>query len=340
MTSAPLRDTPPQVPLAARLWSGAAVPRAARASVHLATIVALCLPLLTACGAAQLAQPATPVAAGATGPSATAPSDPGAGGDVGPAAPAPRPLAERIPLPPVLEADGEVERKATDDGLDGAWARVFLRANPGPFQYVAYELSARGSAAVASHLRGMMGRRDAVIRTELVDRALLRRVLDRLDAIGVAQMEAPAVSPLLVADQQGVLTAPPQSPLPIYEITWRRGGAERTMLVVDPYGQDDGIYARFIDIVRDEVQRAVGSIGYHGPDATGTAKGYLFIDSVPSADVWVDDEKLPERTPVLNWTLAPGVHRVRLHRADLGLDKTSNVRIEAGMTTSLELDLR
>ena len=255
-------------------------------------------------------------------------------------APRVRTLAERIPLPPVLEADGEVDRKATDDGLDGSWARVFLRSNPGPYQYVAYEVSARGGAAVASHLRGMMGRRDAVIRTELVDRSLLRKVLDRLDAIGVAQMEPPPASPLLVADKQGVVVAPQQSALPIYELTWRRGGVERTMLVVDPYGQDDGIYARFIDIVRDEVQRAVGTIGYHGPDALGTAKGYLFIDSVPSADVWIDDEKLPERTPVLNWTLAPGVHRVRLHRPDLGLDKTSNVRIEAGMTTSLELDLR
>lgn len=288
------------------------------------------------CGAAQVPTPAPGPGANAAAASpgaATARTTPE------PARPE-RTLAERIPLPPVLEADGETERKPTDDGLDGSWARVFLRANPGPFQYVAYELSARGNAAVASHLRGMMGRRDAVIRTELVERSLLRKVLERLDAIGVAQMEPPPPSPLLVADKQGVLSSPQQSPVPIYELTWRRGGVERTMLVVDPYAQDDGIYARFIDIVRDEVQRAVGTIGYHGPDALGTAKGYLFIDSVPSADVWIDDEKLPERTPVLNWTLAPGVHRVRLHRADLGLDKTSNVRIEAGMTTSLELDLR
>lgn len=276
--------------------------------------------------------------------SAPAAANPGAarGEQAGPTAgPAKvRTLAERIPLPLVLEAAGDTDRKAVDDGLDGSWARVFLRANPGPFQYVAYELSARGGAAVASHLRGMMGRRDAVIRTELVDRALLRRVLDRLDAIGAATMATPPPSPLLSKDKDGKWVPPLQSPQPIYELSWRRNGAERTVWVVDPYGQDDGVYARFINILREEIERAVGGIGYFGPDALGTAKGYLFVDSVPSADVWIDGEKLPERTPVLNWTLAPGIHRVRLHRPDLGLEISSNVRIEAGLTTSLELDLR
>ena len=255
--------------------------------------------------------------------------------------PASLPLAQRMPLPRVLEDDGPPLPRHRD-GLDGAWARVFLRANPGPFQYVAYEISARGGAAVASHLRGTMGRRDAVIRTELVERSLLQRVLERLEAIGAAQLEEAKGGAALPRDKQGARQMPGTSALPIFELTYRRGDIERTVVVVDPLGLDNGIYARFIAIVRGEVIAAVGDIGLLGPDASlgGSARGYLFIDSVPSADVYVDDEKLPERTPVLNWTLPPGVHRVRFRRDDLGIDRATTVRIEAGLTTSLELDLR
>lgn len=250
-----------------------------------------------------------------------------------------RSLAQRLPLPAVLEADGD-DAATGDDGLDGAYARVFLRANPGPFQYVAYELSARGKTAVASHLRGMMGRKDAIIRTELVARELLRRTLDALDAVGVAEIADPPASSWITFDKDGTRRLPERAAAPVFELLWRRGGASRHVVVVDPYAQDAPIYGLFVDIVRAAVIGAVGSIGYHGPDAAGTARGYLAVDSVPSADVYVNDERLPERTPVLSWTLPPGSHRVRLERADLGLRKETTVRIEAGLTTSLELDLR
>ncbi|MEY3013234.1 MAG: hypothetical protein RIT45_1969 [Pseudomonadota bacterium] len=250
--------------------------------------------------------------------------------------PKPRTLAERIPLPLVLEDDGEAAAAPNDDGLDGAAARVFLRANPGPFQYVAYEITARGSAGVVSHLRGMMGRRDAVIRTELISRAELRRIFERLRAADAVAL--PPAAPLKGASEEAPV--PRESARPIYELTVRLGGKERTVRVAEPLSAPTGHYARFVRIVREEVRAKVGDIAYHGPDAASGASGYLFVDSVPSADVYVDGEKLPERTPVLNWTLAPGLHEVRLVRKDKNIDRTMKVRIEPGVTSSVEVDLR
>ncbi|MCB9740539.1 MAG: NAD-binding protein [Deltaproteobacteria bacterium] len=247
-----------------------------------------------------------------------------------------RTLAEKIPLPTVLEDDGDAPAAANADGLDGAAARVFLRANPGPFQYVAYEITARGSAGVVSHLRGMMGRRDAVIRTELISRDELRRIFARLRAEAADRL--PDAPPLEGATKDHPL--PNQSPQPIYELSLRLGGKEQTVQVRDPMAADHGAYARFVRVVRAEVRAKVGDIAYHGPDAAEGASGYLFVDSVPSTDVYVDGEKLPERTPVLNWTLAPGQHTVRLVRTDKQIDKTYKIRIEAGLTSSVEVDLR
>ncbi len=309
------------------------------------------LALTVGCGGAQVGGAAS--AGGARAGDSVAP--PIVASPVAPSvAPPKRTLAQRFPLPLVLEDDGDASNGRVEDGLDGAWARVFLRTNPGPFQYVAYEITARGRAGVVSHLRGMMGRRDAVIRTELISRQRLAEIFARLEAAGASSL--PPAPPLVAvaktkakprrgsaaaaADDEDAAALPTQSARPIYEFSYRRGKVSHTVRVVDPMAASSGHYARFLAIVRAEVRGTVGDIGYHSPDAEAGASGYLFIDSVPSADVFVDGEALPERTPVLNWTLAPGIHDVRLRRDDLQIDRTYKVRIEPGLTASLEVDLR
>ncbi len=245
----------------------------------------------------------------------------------------------RVPLPAVLEAAVASPAAPAQDGLQGAWARVFLRANPGPFQYVAYEITARGDAGVMSHLRGMMGRRDAVIRTELVSRDRLRAVfaeLKRVDAAGLL----PPVKPVhLAKNVDDERRWPDRSRVPIYELSYRHGGIEKTVVVAAPYRAADPRYARFINVVRAAVIGRVGHIGYHG--TTGAqGPGYLYVDSVPTATVKLDGVELPNKTPVLAFPARPGVHVVVLENKRKQLVRTFKVRIRAGRTTSLEVDLR
>ncbi|MCO4760674.1 MAG: hypothetical protein KC502_04175 [Myxococcales bacterium] len=246
----------------------------------------------------------------------------------------------RLTLPAVLQESGGAADKSPNDGLQGAWARVFLRANPGPFQYVAYEITARGRAGVMSHLRGMMGRRDAIIRTELVPRAALREVFAALKALGAADLRPPPKPVHQATNADDDRRWPDRSAKPVYELSYRLGGVDRTVVIQSPYRSKDLRYARFINTVRAAVIARVGTIGYHGPTGEDGAAGYLHVDSVPTATVSVDGVRLPNATPVLAFALRPGTHHVVLENKRLGLVRTFKVRIRSGRTTSLEVDLR
>lgn len=240
--------------------------------------------------------------------------------------------------------------------LEESWARVLLRANPGPCQYVAYELTVRGPAGVASHVRAFMGRRDAVTRTELLPREALRKVFGSLRDLGALDLPHPPVpvppapaaprraksksaAPLVQAADDA-LPCPPRSAVPIYEFSFRLGGRENTFLVADPERLSDRRYAAFLELVRRVATQTAGEIGYHGPVGESGAEGYLFVDSVPGARVTIDGVLLGDETPILAYTLSPGSHTVVLENAALGLQRDYKVRIQPGLTTSLEVDLR
>ncbi len=250
----------------------------------------------------------------------------------------------------------------TDADLEESWARVLLRANPGPFQYCAYEITARGKAGVASHVRGVMGRKDAETRTELLTRTALRNVLGQLRDLGmleIAHPELPWRQPVAAPPPKPVKTkakaraiaaavlAPPDplwtpdsSSVPIYEVSFRLAGKENTFLVVDPANQTDHRYADFIRIVRQFAIGSAGEIGYHAPTGDEGRQGYLFVDSVPGSVVTVDGAPLEGETPILAYPVGAGRHTVVLENKLHKLTKEVKVLIQPGVTTSIEIDLR
>jgi hypothetical protein len=128
--------------------------------------------------------------------------------------------------------------------------------------------------------------------------------------------------------------------VPIVELSFRLGGRENSLLVADPFVLDDRRYAAFVQAVRELVIATVGDIGYPGPTGAEGQEGRLFIDSVPSAKVWVDGEALAEETPILSYTVAPGSHTIMLENTRLGLKREYKVKVQSGLTTSLEVELR
>lgn len=252
--------------------------------------------------------------------------------------------------------------------LDESWARVLIRANPGPFQYCAYEVTARGRAGVASHVRGVMGRKDAETRTELLSFGQLAqfmgtlRDLDMLHAPhpplpwkdpagaapkpaapaktkGKARVAAKAAVAGILAEQDALWT-PETSAVPIYELSFRFAGQENTFLVADPAAQADPRYAAFIRLVRAMAIKSAGDIGFHPPSGDDGRQGYLFVDSVPGAVVTVDGAPLEGETPILAYPLAAGRHVLVLENKLHGLRKEQRVLIQPGLITSVELDLR
>lgn len=268
--------------------------------------------------------------------------------------------------PPLLPADVTGTQLPSDADLSDCWARVLLRANPGPFQYLAYEVTDRGPAGVVTQVRGFMGRSDVVTRTELLPKAELRRLFaylrdqGALDLPTVLPRQAPVAEPAAAppkgkpsrakskaaAQKTGILEAgwdytlgPPRSAEPIYELSFRLAGRENTVLVPAPFGRADRRYARFIETLRALALRTTGEIPYHPPLGNAGVAGYLFIDSVPSASVSVDGTKLTDTTPIFAYAVAPGSHTVVLENARLSLRREVKVKVQAGMTTSVQLEL-
>jgi len=56
--------------------------------------------------------------------------------------------------------------------------------------------------------------------------------------------------------------------------------------------------------------------------------------------VYLNGEKLPDRTPLLNLTVPAGKHKLRFERPDLGLKKELEVEVPAGgaRTVAVKLD--
>lgn len=268
---------------------------------------------------------------------------------------------------PLLPAEVTSTQLPSDAELSDCWARVLLRANPGPFQYLAYEVTDRGPAGVVTQVRGFMGRSDVQTRTELLPKSELRRLFGHLRDLGALDLPSvvprdakPAEAPAQTAKpkgksalkakakQTGILElagwdytlGPPQSAEPIYELSFRLGGRENTVLVPSPFGRADRRYTRFIEVLRALAVRTTGEIPYHPPLGSAGVAGYLFIDSVPSGSVTVDGSKLGDTTPIFAYAVAPGSHSVVVENERLKLRHEVKVKVQAGMTTSVQVELQ
>ena len=257
---------------------------------------------------------------------------------------------DQSPLPAAITST----QLPTDQELEDSWARVALRANPGPYQYLAYEVTMRGNAGVVSNVRGFMGRSDVISKTDLIRKEDVRRLFGFLRDQGLLGMRLPeAPTPTASsgnAKRKQVAVIPPFDPnnphlgparstVPVFDLSFRLGGREATVLVADPFSHADRRFATLINVVRQVTLAVSGDIAYQPPTGTMGTQGYIFIDSVPSAEVSIDGVAIGESTPVISWTIASGSHVITLENKRLGVKAETKVWVQSGRTTSVELVL-
>ena len=257
---------------------------------------------------------------------------------------------DQSPLPTAITST----QLPTDSELEDSWARVALRANPGPYQYLAYEVTMRGNAGVVSNVRGFMGRSDVISKTDLIRKEDVRRLFGFLRDQGLLSMRLPeAPTPTASAgkakgkpvavippfDPNNPHLGPARSTVPVFDLSFRLGGREATVLVADPFSHPDRRFATLINVVRQVTLAVSGDIAYQPPTGTMGTQGYIFIDSVPSAEVTIDGVAIGESTPVISWTIASGSHVITLENKRLGVKAETKVWVHSGRTTSVELVL-
>ena len=58
----------------------------------------------------------------------------------------------------------------------------------------------------------------------------------------------------------------------------------------------------------------------------------MTINSVPWSEVWIDGKNTGSHTPIVDYAVACGRHRLEFKRADLGIDDTEPLVAEPGET--------
>jgi serine/threonine protein kinase len=68
------------------------------------------------------------------------------------------------------------------------------------------------------------------------------------------------------------------------------------------------------------------------PSAPAPATCQMTINSVPWSEVWIDGKNTGSHTPIVDYAVACGRHRLEFKRADLGIDDTEHLVAEPGET--------
>ena len=69
-------------------------------------------------------------------------------------------------------------------------------------------------------------------------------------------------------------------------------------------------------------------------------QGFITITSRPWADVLIDDQPLKRATPLTDYPVAAGMRRITLRNSALSLERSLDVKVELGQTTTLSVELK
>ncbi|MCC6625579.1 MAG: hypothetical protein IT385_30355 [Deltaproteobacteria bacterium] len=199
---------------------------------------------------------------------------------------------------------------------------------PSPYHTIRYEITRRRPATTAVHRRNLPG---------------LDESLHALGLLTPEESEA-AFSAIRAADALSLPDAPAPAKVGPGTLTWqcdiRLDGTSRKIVVAEPLTQPDRRYAALFATVRDLVLLRAGPLPFRNVFFPSDERGWINIESVPAARVFVDGLDTELDTPLYAYEVAAGTHTIRLVDKEGQLDRTYSVKIEAQGTTTLRVDLR
>jgi len=122
------------------------------------------------------------------------------------------------------------------------------------------------------------------------------------------------------------------------EADW--GSRQHSWTVDDPGISFDGRHAHCIALVRALVSKRVGEIEFRDVMLLPGESGRLRVFADRPATVALDGVLLGSNTPLLSLRVSAGVHRVELRPLRSDAVYSYSVKVEAGKTTSLSVELK
>jgi len=194
-----------------------------------------------------------------------------------------------------------------------------------PYEYVQFELKARGSAYIAVLTKRLVGGYDEFQGLGLVSEDQYWEAVRSIDGCGLDVVEQRT---------EGESTSPSS------QFTVRFGD-ERLVYDAPSVSPEHGSAIWCAGSVLVDTYRGVGeTVVFRNAFFETGEYGELMVDSVPAARIVIDGVDTRLTTPARAIRLTLGTHRVRFVNEGMGIDRSYEVTIEEGHTTRLDVELR
>ncbi len=214
---------------------------------------------------------------------------------------------------------------------DDDYVRWSLEApGPTPWTTIRYEVTRRTPATTAVHRRRLPG-------TDEGEHALGLLTPDESDAFFTAVR---ALDPLTLVSDPAPIGRARAAPGLRFQCDLLLGGAHHTFTVSDPSTHTNPRVRQLFHTVASLVTRVAGPLPFRQVFFPATERAWLNIESVPSAIVTVDGFDTGLSAPLYAYEVKAGERVVTLRTPNGELERTYTVRVEAGGTTTLRVDLR
>ena len=168
------------------------------------------------------------------------------------------------------------------------------------------------------------GERDAVGLSTPAD---LEALVGELDAAGLfAVPPTPKATPGLSAQTR-------------HRLEVQVGGRKRVVVVNNPERLSDRRYLALVKRVRSWIVAITGEPAFVDGRVAPDEAGFLHLETRPSGRVFLDEVLLSESTPIDAVRLPLGAHVLRIVAEDGRIERSLDITIEKGKTTSLRMNL-
>jgi hypothetical protein len=223
----------------------------------------------------------------------------------------------------------QVVTPAAPDGLRQSALRVHRTGGFTPYRELDYAIVVRANTPVAYQTKELLGYSEPLQRLALLTWEEYGAIWSEIEKIGGLQAIRAAAD------------APPSKDRAVarWVVTVELAGETVERAFVGELWELPPPIRGSIEAVAAGIRSRTGAMPFRNVFVTPSKRGWVDVESRPVARVWLDGRDTGENTPLLTYELPAGEHTLRLVSEEHGLDRTYTFRVDAGITTLLNLDL-
>jgi hypothetical protein len=149
-----------------------------------------------------------------------------------------------------------------------------------------------------------------------------------------------ALDPMALGDDPPPAPRTAAANAPRFRCDLMLDGRAHAFTVRDPRAHPSPAVRALFGMTADAVLAHAGDIPFRNTFFPLEQRGWLNIESVPAARIFVDGFETRETTPLYAYELKSGEREIRLESLDGRFTRTYRVRVEPRGTTTLRVDLR